>query len=155
MMSTADTQEIYRNIRISSFCLTVRSTPKASAACVTNLETSRGEAPNFAKSLRQKKVIMELTDYFVHIGDKNINRTPCSQEKKAYNHLYLKAPINKRKRPDCVVFRILRQKSLIPSSPWVQNILFNNKISIQEALATNKYYCNKLQLNNVGWSQLN
>ena len=36
---------------------------------------------------------MDLTYYFVHIRDKNINSTSCSQEKKAYNHLYLKAPI--------------------------------------------------------------
>ena len=39
---------------------------------------------------------MELTYYFVHIRNKNINSTSCSQEKKAYNHLYLKAPINKQ-----------------------------------------------------------
>ena len=39
---------------------------------------------------------MELTYYFVHIRDKNINSTSYPQEKKAYNHLYLKAPTNKQ-----------------------------------------------------------
>ena len=39
---------------------------------------------------------MELTYYFVHIRNKNINSTSCPQEKKAYNHFYLKAPTNKR-----------------------------------------------------------
>ena len=40
---------------------------------------------------------MELTYYFVHIRDKNINSTSCPQEKKAYNHLYLKAPTKTNK----------------------------------------------------------
>ena len=39
---------------------------------------------------------MGLTYYFVHIRNKNINSTSCPQEKKANNHLYLKAPINKQ-----------------------------------------------------------
>ena len=56
---------------------------------------------------------MELTDYFVHIGDKNINRTPCSQEKKAYNHLYLKAPINKQGKDLTVWFSEYWDKNLL------------------------------------------
>ena len=47
---------------------------------------------------------MELTYYFVHIRNKNINSTSCSQEKKANNDLYLKAPTNKQGKDFTVWF---------------------------------------------------
>ena len=98
---------------------------------------------------------MGLTYYFVHIRNKNINSTSCSQEKKAYNHLYLKAPINKQGKDLTVEFQNTDSKISQPIFSRGKNVLFNNKISIQEALVIKKYYFNKLQLNNVGWPPLN
>ena len=67
---------------------------------------------------------MELTYYFVHIRNKNINSTSCPQEKKAYNHFYLKAPTNKRGKDLTVWFSEYWHKILSPIFSLGKKYLF-------------------------------